>query len=239
MTGKVSVVIPALNEAAGIGATLAGLQGWRKRGHEVILVDGGSADATVSAARPWVDQCLQSAPGRARQMNAGAREAAGDILLFLHADTQPPEEGDKAIVGALEQSANAWGCFTIRLSGSRKPLRWVEAGINRRTDFTGIVTGDQGLFLPRTLFEDAGKFEPLPLMEDVALSKRLRRRSRPVRLPAAVISSSRRWEEKGILRTVLLMWWLRFAYFCGADPDKLVRLYYSSHSRVNKRMNKT
>lgn len=221
-----SVVVPTLNEADGLVDTLQPLQPWRARGTEVIVVDGGSTDGTPERARPWADRVLTAPRGRARQMNPGAEAAEGGILLFLHADTRLPPDGDAAIREAL--SGRSWGRFDIRLSGAeqRPLLRWVGSLMNHRSRLSGIATGDQAIFAIREAFLAAGGFPDIPLMEDVALSRRLKRiAGRPARLRERAITSSRRWEARGIARTIGLMWALRLAYTLGVPPHVLARLY--------------
>lgn len=218
-----SIVIPTLDEAAHIAATLAPLQAMRRRGHEVIVVDGGSGDATLSQARPLADLVLQSERGRARQMNAGARAARGQALWFLHADTLAPPQADTLLLAAL--AARPWGRFAVRLSGRQPLLRLVERLMNLRSCLSGIATGDQGIFVRAADFRAIGGFPDQPLMEDIALSRRLKRLGRPSCLAATLTTSSRRWERRGILRTILLMWRLRLLYALGADPARLERMY--------------
>lgn len=228
-TLKFSIIMPVLNEAAVIVHGLDVLQPLREAGHEVIVVDGGSTDATVNLARPLADNVLVSTrSGRAYQMNKGARNASGDVLLFLHADGQLPAEAVQRVADALTARARGWGRFDLRLSGGAATLRVVEFMINLRSRLSGIATGDQAMFVRKPLFEAVGGFPAIALMEDVALSKRLKRVHRPICLKARVLASSRRWERDGIWRTVFLMWHLRLAYFFGADPQRLVRRYYSS-----------
>lgn len=222
---RISVVIPALDEAGEIEETLRALQPLRRRGHEVIVVDGGSADATVELARPLVDQVIDSTPGRACQQNAGAAAATGDVLLFLHADTRVREDADRVVREGMKRSGRGWGRFDVRLSGRHPLLRVVERMIGARSRLSGIATGDQGVFVRRDWFTRAGGFPDVPLMEDVALSRALKRLGPPLCLRETVTTSSRRWEERGILRTVLLMWRLRWAYARGADPAVLAERY--------------
>jgi rSAM/selenodomain-associated transferase 2 len=221
---QLSIVIPVLNEAVGIGATLARLQAARRRGQEVIVVDGGSGDGTPERCDGLVDQLLCVGRGRAAQMNAGAAKARGDALLFLHADTLAPEDVDRLIAAALID-APGWGRFDVRLSGRQPVLRLVEWLMNLRSRITGIATGDQGLFVSRDWFETLGGFPDLPLMEDIVLSKRLKCRARPHCLRARLLTSSRRWETHGIARTVVKMWWLRAAFFLGVPASRLARQY--------------
>lgn len=220
-----SIIIPALNEAEIIVRTLSSLQPLRAAGHEVILADGGSEDATVGLSEPFLDRLVRSPRGRARQMNAGAQVATGEILLFLHADTLLPQEADRMITEGMKSQRKRWGRFDVRLSGDHPLLRIVEELMNLRSRFTGIATGDQAIFVERKLFERTGGFPDIDLMEDVALTKILKLHCRPLCLRQRVLTSSCRWENNGILRTVLLMWRLRLSYFLGSDPKRLARLY--------------
>ena len=222
---QLSVVVPTLNEAGTIVATLAPLQVLRRRGVEVILADGGSIDDTLRRARGEVDRMVSTGAGRAVQMNAGASVARGDYLLFLHADTALPGEfnGD---IGHWTAAGVGWGFFPVRLSGSHRLLRVVEWAMNRRSRLTAVATGDQCLFVRRDLFRQVGGFPAIALMEDVAMSKQLRRLCAPYIETQAAETSSRRWEQRGVCKTILLMWGLRLAYFCGANPSRLAKIYY-------------
>lgn len=226
---RISVIIPTLNEAGVIEKTLALLQRFRERGHELILADGGSSDATLSIARPLIDKIVQSEPGRARQMNHGAALAGGDILWFLHADTCIPADADRWITQALEghgvMSPASWGRFDVCLSGNGIRFRMIECLMNLRSRCSGIATGDQGIFITRECFRRLNGYANIPLMEDIEISRRLKRTSRPVCLKQKLVTSSRRWESQGVWRTILLMWRLRLAYAFGADPAELARLY--------------
>lgn len=219
-----SIIMPVLDEAADIEAALKALAPYRRRGVDVIVVDGGSSDSTVALARPFADQVLISQRGRAAQMNAGAAAARGDVLLFLHADTRLPDHADRLILDGLGQSRRAWGRFDIRFDDGGW-LRLVGLMMNVRSRLTGICTGDQALFATRTAFDSIGGFPAIALMEDVAASARLKHVSRPLCLHARVTSSGRRWRKHGIWRTILLMWRLRLAYFFGTDPKRLARQY--------------
>ena len=219
------MIVPSLDEGRVIVPLLESLQPCRVEGHELILADGGSGDRTVELAAPLVDRVVHAPRGRALQMNAGARHARGGILWFLHADSTVSPGMVEAIQRALAEKDRRWGFFDVRLSGSRPSLRLVEFMMNRRSRLFAIATGDQGLFVTRDAFEAAGGYPGIPLMEDIALSKRLKRLSRPTRPPGRVGTSSRRWEREGVARTVLLMWRLRAAYALGADPARLARRY--------------
>jgi rSAM/selenodomain-associated transferase 2 len=222
---RLSIVVPALEESATITATLAALQPLRAQGHEVIVVDGGSADATLLIARLLSDRAFVARRGRAAQMNAGAARATGDTLLFLHADSQAPASAADASARALAGGAQ-WGRFDVRITGRPWVLPIVAAAMNVRSRLTGIATGDQGIFVTRTLFERAGGYAPIPLMEDIALCKTLKQiGGRPACLGERVVTSGRRWERQGAWRTIFTMWRLRAAYALGADPDRLARQY--------------
>ncbi len=222
---RISIIIPVLNEVPTIAGCLGRLQTYRAQGHEIIVVDGGSRDGTAETARPLADRVRVSPAGRARQMNHGAHAAQGDVLLFLHADTQLPDAACDVIISALREAAR-WGRFDVRLSGSAPGFRLIESMMNRRSRMTRIATGDQAMFVTKDLFHAVGGFDDIPLMEDIALSRRLKKLAPAACLRQRVVTSSRRWEENGILKTVLLMWRLRFSYWLGADPARLVRRYY-------------
>lgn len=222
---RLSIIIPALNEAAGIVDTLAPLQALRARGHEVVVVDGGSTDGTAELARPLADHVVASERGRARQQNAGAAAASGGVLLFLHADTRLPEGADGLVLRGLRAAGRGWGRFDVRLSGAHPMLRVVERMMGARSRITGIATGDQAIFVRRDWFARAGGFPSIPLMEDVALSRTLRGMGRPLCLRARAVTSSRRWEERGVWRTIGLMWRLRLEFALGADPARLAERY--------------
>lgn len=222
---KLSIIVPALDEAAEIAAMLEPLQPLRAQGHEILVVDGGSSDGTPECVRPFCDRVVDAPRGRARQMNAGARTAHGDVLWFLHADTRASAPAIAALFAALVQPQCAWGRFDVRLSGVHPLLRIVENLMNLRSRWTGIATGDQGIFVRRDLFERAGGFKDIPIMEDIALCQHLKGKAAPVCLRERLMTSSRRWEQNGIVRTILLMWRLRFAYWLGVPPDRLAARY--------------
>jgi rSAM/selenodomain-associated transferase 2 len=217
---RLSVIVPALNEAPGIERCLAALAPLRARGHEVIVADGGSSDGTAQIAAPHCDRLLASARGRAAQMNAGAAAARGEALLFLHADTVLPDGADAAVLHALR--TRAWGRFDVAIEARDPRLRLIGWLMNLRSRLSGIATGDQAIFVRRA---DFAGFAPIALMEDVAFSKAMKRVSPPACLRLRVRTSARRWQRHGVLRTVLLMWRLRLAYWLGADPDELARRY--------------
>jgi rSAM/selenodomain-associated transferase 2 len=217
---RLSVIVPALNEAQGIARCLEALAPLRARGHEVIVADGGSEDRTREIAAQLADRVLVAPRGRARQMNAGAAAANGSALVFLHADTRLPPEADRLIADSLKR--NSWGRFDVRIESVHPLLRVVAFAMNLRSRLTGIATGDQAIFVRRADFTG---FPEIALMEDIAFSKSMKRRAAPACLRERVTTSGRRWEEGGVLRTVLLMWRLRLAYFLGASPDELARRY--------------
>ena len=224
MTARLSIIVPVLNEAAGIVTCMDALAPLRARGHQVLVVDGGSHDNTLALCRNRADAVLQSPPGRARQMNAAAAQAQGDVLLFLHADTTLPPQADEVIAQALHRGAE-WGRFDVRIAGRSPLLPLIAALMNRRSRWTGIATGDQAMFVRRELFHRVGGFPDQPLMEDIELSRRLRAVARPACLRQCVVTSGRRWDAQGAWRTVLLMWRLRWRYWRGASPEALARAY--------------
>jgi rSAM/selenodomain-associated transferase 2 len=217
---KLSIVMPTLNEGQRIRAALEALAPLRRRGHEVILVDGGSADATRELASGMCDRLLSSARGRAVQMNLGARHATGDALLFLHADTALPQQADRMVTEALQR--HLWGRFDVEIEGRHRLLKLVGCAMNMRSRLTGIATGDQAIFVRR---QAVAGFPEIALMEDIAFSREMKRRGAPACLRNRVRTSGRRWESRGVLRTILLMWRLRLLYFLGARPERLARLY--------------
>jgi rSAM/selenodomain-associated transferase 2 len=219
-----SVIVPTLNEASGIAAHLEALQPLRRCG-EVIVVDGGSTDGTPALAAPSADAVIQVPQGRAAQMNAGARLARGELLLFLHADTRLPAGADRLIAQALADERRAWGRFDVAIAGEHQLLRAVAWTMNRRSRLTGIATGDQAIFVRRNVFEQIGGFPDLPLMEDIALSRALKREAWPVCLSARAITSGRRWEGRGVLRTIVLMGCLRAGYWLGVETRRLAKAY--------------
>ena len=224
MVTRLSVVMPALNEAAGIAQTLQRLAPGRARGVEVIVVDGGSHDGTADRAAAGADRVLAGPRGRARQMNAGAAAARGQVLLFLHADTLLPAQADLLIEQALS-AGRAWGRFDVHIEGHSPMLRVVAALMNWRSRWSGIATGDQAIFVRADVFTQLGGYADQPLMEDIELSRRLRAVSRPACLRQRVLTSGRRWESRGVWRTIFLMWRLRWRYWRGESPETLAQDY--------------
>jgi rSAM/selenodomain-associated transferase 2 len=221
-----SIIIPAVDEAENLARLLPTLVVGCPEA-EIIVVDGGSSDGTADVARACPPtRVLMSARGRARQMNAGAWAARGDVLLFLHADTLLPANAEAAIARAVGDPAIVGGRFDVRFASERWPLRVIAAFMNRRSRLTGIATGDQAIFVRRAAFESLGGYADIPLMEDIDLSRRLKRLGRMGSLRARVTTSARKWEQEGIVRTILLMWTLRLLYFCGVDPARLHGWYY-------------
>ncbi len=221
---SLSIILPVLNEAAGLAASLQPLQALRADGVQLIVVDGGSSDDTMAVATPLVDLVLQAASGRGRQMNFGAEQARGEVLLFLHADTRLPEGALLAIRQAMQQGAD-WGRFDVSIAGTLPGLRMVATMMNWRSRLTGIATGDQGIFVRREVFWKIGGFAAIPLMEDIVLTTALRRHARPACLRLRVTTSGRRWEKHGLWKTIFTMWLLRLRFFCGANPARLAREY--------------
>ncbi|MEH6588282.1 MAG: TIGR04283 family arsenosugar biosynthesis glycosyltransferase [Halioglobus sp.] len=218
-----SFVIPTLNEAAGILQLLADLRA-RFPDAQLIVVDGGSSDGTADLATPLCDILINSAAGRALQMNRGALEASGQYILFLHADSQPSVDADT--LQRYLADTPAWGFCRVRIDGDSAVFRMISFFMNWRSRLTRVATGDQMLFIHRDLLQRAGGFDEIPLMEDVAFSKRLRALASPRLIAEPVTTSSRRWQEAGVLRTILQMWCLRLAYFLGVSPRRLWRYYY-------------
>lgn len=221
---SVRIVMPVLQEGGNLLPALRALQPLRAQGAEVVVVDGGSTDATWAIARRWADAVRLAPRGRASQMNAGAAGCAADVLLFLHADTRLPPGALEAIGAALARG-HGWGRFDVRIEGRPAMLRVVSALMNLRSSLTGIATGDQAIFVRRGLFESVGGFAPQPLMEDIDLCARLLQHGRPACLSRPAVTSGRRWEHHGVWRTIALMWWLRARYALGTPADQLARAY--------------
>ena len=220
---QLSIIIPMLNEADCLEQSLSRLFSlyWVKDHCEVIVCDGGSQDDSLEIARRYSCRIVHSATGRALQMNRGAAVASGRHLLFLHADSILPANLD----GSFPDNA-CWGHFRLRLDNDALVYRMIEFAINLRSRVTRVAGGDQGLFFARDFFQSLGGFPAIPLMEDVAICKLARREAKPEVIAAALHSSSRRWQNNGVLKTILLMWSLRLAYYCGVDPVRLHRIYY-------------
>jgi rSAM/selenodomain-associated transferase 2 len=223
-----SIIMPALNEAALLPGALSALAAMRSSGAEIIVVDGGSQDGTAGLARAsgLVDVIVISPPGRATQMNAGASRARGETLLFLHVDTRLPSGADTAIASGLAGSTG-WGRFDVAIDGKHWLLPFIARCMSLRSRISGMATGDQAIFVSRNLFEGCGGFPDQPLMEDVALSRALKRLCAPICLRERVTTSGRRWERNGVLKTVILMWLLRLAYYFGVSPQGLALIYES------------
>ena len=240
MRPDASIIIPALDEALILASQLQLLQPLRRQDYrgqgcrgqgcalnvEIIVVDGGSQDATVAISEPLVDQVVVSTRGRALQMNAGAACSSGEYLVFLHADTTLPRDVCDRIASWSSGRSRIWGFFPIRLSGRAPIFRLIETMMNWRSRLTGIGTGDQCLFVHRELFGAIGGFADIPLMEDIEICKRLKRISKPYCENIPVETSSRKWEREGVFKTMTMMWRLRLAYFFGVAPEKLVHKYY-------------
>lgn len=232
---SLSIIVPVLDEQEHIAATLGALLEQRRAaqaafpaGIELLLVDGGSRDRTVALCRGQADQLLTSRPGRARQLNAGAALARGETLLFIHADTLLPEGGLLALADKLARHPEAhWGRFDVRIAGRSKMFPVISRLMNLRSAWTGIATGDQAIFVRRGAFDQVGGFPDQPLMEDIELSRRMLRLpgGRPLRLRAKVTTSGRRWESRGVWKTIWLMWCLRWRYWRGAPADVLAKAY--------------
>lgn len=223
MAPRLSIIIPTLNEAAVIEKTLAALP--RRGGIERIVVDGGSSDDTAERAKPHADGVLITEAGRARQMNAGARAAGGDVLLFLHADSHLAADAFDAISQALEDPTVAGGAFKLAIDSTRRSLCIVAAVANWRSRLTGIPYGDQGIFVRRTVFEKLGGYPDLPIMEDLEFSRRLKRTGKVALLSGPIMTSSRRWDRGGVWYTTLQNQIFVLAYFMGVSPKRLAQWY--------------
>ena len=221
---QISIVIPVLNEAEHLSAKLLALQVLRDR-CQLIVVDGGSDDSSPTLAEPLVDKLILSSRGRGRQMNAGAAQANAEILLFLHADTRLPEQAIHWIIQALAQGYQ-WGRFDVAFDSPKPVFKLIAFMMNQRSRLTGMATGDQALFMTRAAFTAVGGFPEIALMEDIAISRQLKKIGKPACIKDKVITAARRWQQHGIGKTIVLMWWLRLAYFLGADPDDLAERYY-------------
>ncbi|OUR90564.1 glycosyl transferase [Gammaproteobacteria bacterium 42_54_T18] len=226
MTSIGSLIIPVLNEGGNLENILRPLQPLRQRGWSIVVVDGGSVDDTFHKAKPFASKVITSPPGRAKQMNAGAAEASGEVLLFLHADTLLPIDFESEIQKFIESDLQ-WGRFDVILSGNQLMFNVIAWFINTRSRLTQVSTGDQALFFKRQFFEELKGYADVPLMEDVDICKRSRITSPPFFSHYKVITSSRRWEKNGTWKTIWLMWCLRYAYYKGVDPKELHRKYYS------------
>ena len=224
MSPALAIVVPMRNEGAVLPRLLEHLSHWRDRGCEIIIVDGASTDGSAEMARDQGFAVLDSLPGRARQMNSGAQATQAPNLLFLHADTRLPPEADQLVLSALS-GHRIWGRFDVTIEGRPLMLRMIGTLINLRSRLTSIATGDQAIFLRRDQFAVLGGFADLPLMEDIELTHRLRAIARPACLVARVRTSGRRWETRGVWRTIFLMWTLRQAYWLGVSPARLAARY--------------
>ena len=223
-----TIIMPVLNEAAGMAAALAALAPFINNGAQVIVADGGSTDATVAIALARQSPSItvvHAGPGRALQMNAGAEHATGKALLFLHADTVLPPHADTLVQQALASGAQVWGRFDVRIEGKSAWLPVIAALMNLRSRLTGIATGDQAIFMTQAAFAVLKGYAAQPLMEDIDMSRRLLQLSPPACLRAKVVTSGRRWETRGVWRTIVLMWRLRYAYWRGTPPERLAQLY--------------
>ncbi|HEY9671279.1 MAG TPA: TIGR04283 family arsenosugar biosynthesis glycosyltransferase [Waterburya sp.] len=228
---KISIIIPVLNEAATIEATLTRLQGIPDV--EIIVVDGGSRDETVVLAKrccekfavAWEFKVISAAAGRARQMNAGAAIATGDILLFLHADTQLPPNFDTLVRQALQSPDTIAGAFELRIDANLRGLRLIEKIVNMRSRFFSLPYGDQAIFLKATTFYEFGGFPELPIMEDFELMVCLRRQGRITIAPSSVLTSGRRWQRLGVVKTTLINQLVVAGYFLGISPTELRHWY--------------
>lgn len=225
LSETVSIIMPVLNEATNLESLLQRLSPMREMGVEIIMVDGGSHDGTVDMASPYVDEIITAPKGRATQMNEGAQVARGDILLFLHADTHLPDGAVNTVLEKLRESDKVWGRFDVQIVGQPMMLKFIAFMMNLRSRLTGIATGDQAIFVRSEHFFSVDGFPNQPLMEDIEISRRLKRLSDPVCIRDVVRTSGRRWEKHGVWLTIFLMWRLRFLYWIGCSAEKLARAY--------------
>lgn len=223
-TSQLSIIVPMLNEAPQLPGLMTHLQVWKERGCEIILVDGGSSDGSVEIASKQFT-VVSATAGRATQMNAGAKKAQGKYLLFLHADTRLPADANRLILDALQQTSSQWGRFDVSIQGDARMLPVVSWFMNKRSRLSGIATGDQAIFMTRETFDEVSGFPNQPLMEDIEISRQLRRLSAPACLSQKVTTSGRRWDQRGSWRTIILMWRLRWAYWRGESAETLASIY--------------
>ncbi len=226
----ISVIIPTFNEERSLPRTLACLSASDPA--EIIIVDGGSTDGTLARAQEFCShtataRVIMAPRGRASQMNEGAKASQGEVLLFLHADTQLPPQAERIVGLALTSPSVVGGRFDVRFDSSSPWSQVISSFMNRRSRLTGIATGDQALFVRREVFEMLGGFSEIPLMEDIEFSRRLQQAGRMMALRETVVTSFRRWDTQGPLRTILLMWTLRFLYWAGVNPHQLARVYHA------------
>lgn len=220
---RISVIIPVLNEATTIAATLDAVLGLNP--HEVIVADGGSVDHTGEIAAGFGIPVFTAERARALQMNCGAAHATGDVLLFLHADTRLPHSAFRDIAAALENPRYVGGRFDLELDGKHWMLPVIGALINCRSRATQVGTGDQAIFVRRETFMRLGGYPDIALMEDIALCRSLKRQGQLASLRSRVVTSARRWESEGVWRTIFKMWLLKLCYFAGVAPARLKPFY--------------
>jgi rSAM/selenodomain-associated transferase 2 len=220
---QLSIIIPVLNEAGCLDQGLARLftLQWVTDHAEVIISDGGSKDDSLDIASRYPCKIVHSNAGRATQMNTASKSAQGKYLLFLHADSDLPEDFYRFI-----EADAKWGFYRLRLSNDAYVYRIIEAAINLRTRVSRVAGGDQGLYFERHFFESLNAYPQIPLMEDIAICKTARRLAKPFVSVATISSSGRRWQDQGVVKTVLLMWALRLGYWLGVDPRRLHKIYY-------------
>lgn len=221
----IAVIIPVLNEAQQLDELILRVNSLQSNGARVVIVDGGSNDGTIEQLQQTKIELISSEKGRAKQMNKGWRSVQAESYWFLHADCQPPNSALADIQNTLN-NRQRWGRFNVSLSGRSPMFRIIEFMMNWRSCLTQVATGDQGIFVEARLLEEIDGIPDIPLMEDIALSKQLRKHSRGACIKSPMIVSSRRWEKSGIVRMTVLMWWLRLRYFLGANPAELYKSYY-------------
>ncbi len=224
---KLSIIIPVLDESLFFTKQQLYVEALLQQGHEIIVVDGGSTDNSVLAAEKLGCKCINTKASRGYQLHVGANASTYETLVFLHADTLLPLTATNSINTALDNLNASWGRFNVMFTNKKLIFRVIAWLMNKRSCITGIVTGDQTLFIKRKTYFDCGGFADIPIMEDIEFSKRLKKHSPPICLSENVITSSRKWEQQGVIKTIMLMWRLRLSYFFGASTEKLARQYYS------------
>lgn len=222
-----SIIIPTLNECSFFTKQQRVLTTLLKEGHEIIVVDGGSDDGTLGLAEKIGCKCISTKASRGHQQHVGANTSSHHTLIFLHADTQLPSNAINDIRTSLDSSNSNWGRFNVEFTSNRCIFKVIAWFMNKRSCITGIVTGDHTLFVNRQLYFKCGGFSDTGIMEDIDLSKRLKKYSRPICINNNVITSSRKWEHQGVIKTILIMWSLRLQYYFGASEESLIKQYYS------------
>ena len=222
-----SIIVPVLNEEVFLTRYLNVFRRFLNDGHEIIIIDGGSSDNSARLTQELGCKVLISKPSRGLQQHVGALQSENEILLFLHADTNLPNDAFSLIHQALKSSNKSWGRFDVSFSNSSLIYKIIAWMMNKRSCLTGIVTGDHIIFTTRSSYFKSGGFADIPIMEDIDISKRLKLISKPICLKHKVVTSSRKWEQQGVSKTIIKMWCLRTLFFFGVSSKRLARLYYT------------